>query len=51
MAKAASEEDLDTALSEALKTQSVRDAADAVAARLGLKRRAVYQRALEMEGD
>lgn len=49
-AAAGSGEDLDTALSEALETQSVRDAADTVAARLGLKRRVVYQRALELSG-
>lgn len=39
--------DLDSALSETLKTQSVRDAADTVSARLGLPRRQVYQRALQ----
>ncbi len=44
----ATAEDLDTALKAALETQSVRDAADSVAARLGLKRRAVYQRALDL---
>ncbi len=38
--------DLDRELTEALQTQSVRDAADAVSTRLGLKRREVYQRAL-----
>jgi 16S rRNA (cytidine1402-2'-O)-methyltransferase len=36
-------------LSRALETQSVRDAADSVSVRLGLPRRQVYQRALEME--
>ncbi|KRS12660.1 16S rRNA methyltransferase [Roseovarius atlanticus] len=48
LAEAGTGEDLDTALSAALETQSVRDAADTVAARLGLKRRVVYQRALEL---
>lgn len=38
-----------TELSRALETQSVRDAADSVSARLGLPRRQVYQLALEME--
>ena len=47
-AETGTSEDLDTALSAALETQSVRDAADTVAARLGLKRRVVYQRALEL---
>jgi 16S rRNA (cytidine1402-2'-O)-methyltransferase len=47
-AEGASAADLDTALAEALQTLSVRDAADAVAARLGLKRRQVYQRALQL---
>jgi 16S rRNA (cytidine1402-2'-O)-methyltransferase len=41
--------DIDRALKEALETRSVRDAADAVSAELGLKRRPVYQRALELE--
>lgn len=49
-AQAGSAQDLDTALNAALETQSVRDAADTVAARLGLKRRVVYQRALELNG-
>ncbi|MGR3460775.1 MAG: 16S rRNA (cytidine(1402)-2'-O)-methyltransferase [Roseovarius sp.] len=40
------EMDLDSALEEALKEGSVRDSADLVAARLGLPRRKVYQRAL-----
>lgn len=40
--------DLDRELTEALQTQSVRDAADAVSTRLGLKRREVYQRALAL---
>jgi 16S rRNA (cytidine1402-2'-O)-methyltransferase len=43
-----SEIDLDSALSEALEGRSVRDAADIVAAQLGMKRRPVYQRALEL---
>jgi 16S rRNA (cytidine1402-2'-O)-methyltransferase len=49
-AEVGSAEDLDVALSTALETQSVRDAADTVATRLGLKRRIVYQRALELSG-
>lgn len=40
--------DLDRELTEVLQTQSVRDAADAVSKRLGLKRREVYQRALAL---
>jgi 16S rRNA (cytidine1402-2'-O)-methyltransferase len=43
-----SEEDLDLALSKALERLSVRDAADAVTAELGLPRRQVYQRALKL---
>lgn len=43
-----SEEDLDLALGKALERLSVRDAADAVAAELGLPRRQVYQRALQL---
>lgn len=47
-----SEVDLDRALKEALNGRSVRDAADFVAAQLGMKRRPVYQRALELsKGD
>ena len=42
------EMDLDRALHEALQGQSVRDAAEFVAAQLGLKKRLVYQRALEL---
>lgn len=42
-------DDLDAALRKALETQSVRDASDVVAVELGLKRRVVYQRALEIE--
>jgi len=41
-----SEIDLDRRLQEALKEHSVRDAADLVAAELGVKRRQIYQRAL-----
>lgn len=40
--------DLDSCLRAALKDESVRDAADRVSAELGLKRRKVYQRALEL---
>jgi len=40
--------ELDSCLHAALKDGSVRDAADRVAAELGLKRRQVYQRALEL---
>ncbi|WP_306154768.1 16S rRNA (cytidine(1402)-2'-O)-methyltransferase [Roseovarius sp. MMSF_3281] len=40
--------DLDFNLKEALRAKSVRDAADEVAANLGLKRRKVYQRALQL---
>ncbi|WP_333684159.1 16S rRNA (cytidine(1402)-2'-O)-methyltransferase, partial [Pontibaca methylaminivorans] len=40
--------DLDRELTVALDTQSMRDAADAVSTRLGLKRRDVYQRALAL---
>lgn len=47
----ADDADLDTLLQKALETQSVRDAADAVATELGLKRRVVYQRALKLSGD
>jgi len=43
-----SEMDLDRALHEALQESSVRDSADLVAARLGLPRRKVYQRALHL---
>lgn len=42
------EADVDAALEEALKTLRVKDAAKDVAARLGLPRRDVYQRALAM---
>lgn len=40
--------DIDRALEEALMAESVRDAADRVAAALGLPRRKVYQRALQL---
>jgi 16S rRNA (cytidine1402-2'-O)-methyltransferase len=40
--------DLDSELTRALDNLSVRDAADQVAARTGLKRRIVYQRALQL---
>ncbi len=43
------ESDLDSRLTEALKEASVRDAADRVSAELGLKRRQVYQRALDLD--
>jgi len=43
------EADLDSALRDALQELSVRDAADKVSAELGLKRRQVYQRALELD--
>lgn len=41
---------LDSRLAEVLQAQSLRDAADTVSAELGLKRRQVYQRALELAG-
>lgn len=44
----ASAEQLDQALRDALRDLGVRDAADRVAAELGLKRRPVYQRALQL---
>ncbi|RVV97418.1 16S rRNA (cytidine(1402)-2'-O)-methyltransferase [Mesobaculum littorinae] len=46
----ASDEDMRAALASALPGQSVKDAAREVAERLGLKRRDVYQAALEMGG-
>ncbi len=46
----ASAETLDAALSAAMAEASVKDAARAVAERLGLPRREVYARALEMAG-
>jgi 16S rRNA (cytidine1402-2'-O)-methyltransferase len=45
------EVDLDSVLREALRDKTVRDAADEVAKALGLKRRHVYQRALQMTKD
>ena len=45
------ETDLDRLVREALKTMSVRDAADHVARTTGLKRRQVYQLALELNGE
>lgn len=44
-------QDLDAALRRALATMRVKDAADAVAGALGLPRRAVYARALELKAD
>jgi len=46
----ASEEDVDAALRRALATLSVKDAAAAVATATGLPRRAVYARALALQG-
>ncbi len=43
--------DIDSVLKETLKHASVRDAADIVAARTGVKRRQVYQRALAISQD
>ena len=45
------ESDLDSALRDVLREKSVRDAADDVAGKLGLKRRQVYQRALQLAKD
>ena len=45
------ETDIDQALRDALKEHSLRDAAEMVSAELGLKRRQVYQRALELEKE
>ena len=42
---------LDDQLKAALRNMSVKDAADAVATATGMKRRAVYQRALELSGQ
>ena len=47
----ASEAEIDAALVEALKSMRVKDAATAVAGALGLPRRDVYQRALEIGRD
>ena len=44
-------EGLDAALRRALATMRVKDAADAVAGALGLPRRTVYARALELKAD
>lgn len=49
--KAADAADLDGALTEALRTMRMKDAADAVAGALGLPRRTVYARALELKSD
>ncbi|MDR9393609.1 MAG: 16S rRNA (cytidine(1402)-2'-O)-methyltransferase [Roseovarius sp.] len=46
-----SDSDVASRLSEVLPDHSVRDAADIVAGELGVKRRQVYQRALEMTRD
>ncbi|WGW05371.1 16S rRNA (cytidine(1402)-2'-O)-methyltransferase [Tropicibacter oceani] len=46
-----SETDLESEVRKALETMSVRDAADYVSARLGVKRRAVYQLAMQMESE
>lgn len=46
--KEASEDDIDAALVEALKAQSVKDAAKEVAEALGLPRKQLYARALEL---
>lgn len=43
-------EDLDAALAEAMKVQSLKEAVSMVARRLGLPRREVYERALEISG-
>lgn len=45
------EDEIISALTEALKDKSVRDAADAVSRDLGLKRRQVYQMALGLEAE
>ena len=47
--EAASEDRLEQALSDALLTMSVKDAAQAVSEALGLPKRKVYQKALELE--
>ena len=49
--RSVNQDDITSALQEALKTGSVRDAADTVSARLGLPRRQVYQLALKLEKD
>ncbi len=48
-APAAAEDDIRTALGEAMQTMRLKDAATAVAGALGLPRRQVYQIALGME--
>lgn len=48
-APAASKDDIDSALAEALKTMRVKDAASTVASRLGLARSDVYARALQLK--
>lgn len=45
------EADIDAALQEAMRAASVRDAAAEVAARLGLRRREVYARALQLKRE
>lgn len=45
------EQDIDDALGQALRTMRVKDAAAAVAGALSLPKKAVYQRALEMKGQ
>ena len=47
--EAASEQDIDTALLSALKTQSVKDAAREVSEALDLPRKLLYARALELK--
>src|SRR5262245_58080287 len=47
----ASEEDVDTLLRQALQSMSVKDAAATVAAATGAPKRAVYARALELQGE
>lgn len=47
----AGEQDVDAALRRALVTLSVKDAAGAVAAAMGVPRRAVYARALALQGE
>jgi 16S rRNA (cytidine1402-2'-O)-methyltransferase len=47
--EAASEDDIEGALKEALETMSVRDASDAIAKAYGINRRKVYQLALKLQ--
>ena len=49
--RAPAEAEIDAALREAMRTASVRDAAAEVAARLGLRRREVYARALQLKRE